>query len=262
MAKKYISPKKIINKAIKKWWLFFLFAVLGGAIGFLISMVQTPRYEAVARISTSIDYTISPKIEDYQEDRVIQDTGLLMISDDVLEAVRSNLADNGIAITHQEMIDSFTMERIDDLWTLRVTNFNPKLAEEMANVWMDEAYLQLDTAFQHAQTANSITVYIDSLERCLYADAEEAENYALCAVSSTDAITTEILKKTDLLKSELNLGRTINPSLRYSIISYAQTPNEPVFHTRGILILSNILLGVLAACTVIVIISGKEKTKG
>ncbi len=262
MAKNNISPKIIINKAINKWWLFFLFAVLGGTIGFLISMVQTPRYEAVARISTSIDYTISPKIEDYQEDRVIQDTGLLMISDDVLKAVRSNLAAHGIAITHQEMMDSFTMERIDDLWTLRVTNFDPELAEEMANAWMDEAYLQLDTAFQHAQIANSITVYIDSLERCLYADAEEAENYALCKVSSTDAITTEILKKTDLLKSELNLGRTINPSLRYSIISYAQTPNEPVFHTRGILILSNILLGVLAAFTVIVIISGKDKTKG
>ncbi len=89
MAKNNISPKIIINKAINKWWLFFLFAVLGGAIGFLISMVHTPRYEAVARISTSIDYTISPKIEDYQEDRVIQDAGLLMISDDVLKAVRS-----------------------------------------------------------------------------------------------------------------------------------------------------------------------------
>lgn len=258
MAEKQISSRKTIDNILHKWWLVFLLMVVGGGIGFLIATLQPARFEATARISTSIDYTLAPRLEDYQEDRAIQEAGNVIFSDAVLEAVQAKLADKGISLGYEDILDTFSIERVDDLWTLRVTSSDPQLAAAAANAWLEEAYLQLNTAFEHAQTAETLGVYLQSLDDCLYADPEEIEQYALCAMNSTEALTEEILEKTELRNEELELSRALFPAMRYALVNEAQVPTSATLHTRGILVLSGAMLGFLVSVLLVVSLSKKR----
>lgn len=262
MTVQHVSIKHLIERLLKFWWLIIILAIIGGISGFLLASAISPRYEAVARLSTSIDYSISPNIEDYQEDRIIQDVGFLIISDEVLRNTRQALSLEGIDISEEETREMFYIERLDDLWTLRVTNPDPRLAAKMANAWLAEAYGHIDRAFQHAITAAALATYIDSLDQCLYADPEEAENFALCKMNSIEAVAAEIQEKSETLTEELRKSRTIYPALRYNIISEAPVPQEATYQTRGILTFSGALLGGVAAMLVTLIITTRRIVKG
>ena len=256
------TPITIIQKTISKWWLLFLAMLAGGLLGYFVSTILAPRYEAAAKISTSIDYTSSCELEDYEEDRAINEAGWLMISDSVLENVHEQISEQGVSISYQEILDSFSVERIDDLWTLRVTSRSPESAILFANIWADEAYEQLDEAFEHAQYANSLAVYIRSLESCLEEIPEGSNQFAICTIDNVDTLSSEILLKTELLNQELKLSRALLPSARYALASYAQAPTESLVHTRGFLVLSSSVLGLICALIFLFISTGKEKLDG
>jgi uncharacterized protein involved in exopolysaccharide biosynthesis len=256
------TPITIIQKIISKWWILFIAMLAGGLLGYFISTRLAPRYEAAATISTSIDYTISYELEDYQEDRAINEAGWLMISDPVLENVHKQISEKGVSISYVEILESFSVERVDDLWTLRVTSQNPSSAVLFANIWVDEAYDQLDQASEHAQNASSLTAYIYSLESCLEEIPEDSNQYAICTIDNVDTLSSEILTKTELLNQELELSKALLPTARYSLVSYAQTPTESLVHTRGILVLSGFFLGLICALAVLFISAEKEKSDG
>ncbi|MCD6577288.1 MAG: hypothetical protein J7K66_04655 [Anaerolineaceae bacterium] len=255
-------PITFIQKIILKWWLLFLAMLAGGVLGYFISTRLAPRYEAAAKISASIDYTISCELEDYQEDRAINKAGWLMTSDSVLKNVHKQITEQGIDISYQGILDSFSVERIDDLWTLRVTSYKPENAVLFANLWADEAYSQLDQASEHAQNASVLMAYIYSLESCLEETPENSNQYAICTIDNVDALSSEIFAKTELLNQELELSRALLPSARYALVSYAQTPTESLVHTRGILVLSGSFLGLICAFAFLFIFFEREKPGG
>ena len=254
-------PRTAIERLIRSWWLLLIFMVIGGIIGYSIFDTFPPRYEAAASIATGIDYTFSPELEDYEEDRAINEAGRLIMSDSVLNNVETTLKSKGYMVSHQEILDTFYTERIDDLWTLRVTGSDPIIAAEFANTWLDEAYTQLDDAFKNAQDAYALTEYINSLEDCLQADPVEAQQYALCNISSTDEINKEIERVTNQRNDELILARAQYPAMRYSIVSEAYPPSEPDFHSRGILVLSSSVFGLVFAILVVFLIPFGKKAE-
>jgi len=67
------SLKIFTESLIQKWWVLFMAIVVGGMIGAGLSFVLPARYEADARISTSVDYTLLPELQDYEEDRIINE---------------------------------------------------------------------------------------------------------------------------------------------------------------------------------------------
>ena len=241
MTPKEFSPIEMLEKMISKWWLLFLAMLLGGLLGFAISMVQAPRYESVAQISTNIDYQVAPEIEDYMEDRAINEAGWVIISEGVLKSVHAQAEEEGLPITYRDVIKDFSTERIDDLWNLRVAGENAEDAALLANLWVGEAYAQLDTAIEHAQSANVLGVYIASLQDC----SETNNGLAICALENTDALSEEIEEKTTLLNEELELSKALHPAMRAALVSHAQVPTAPVFHTRGLFVLSGAALGLL-----------------
>jgi uncharacterized protein involved in exopolysaccharide biosynthesis len=247
MSSRDFKPKLIIERTIRRWPLLFMAMLLGGAAAYGVSALLPPRYEAVAQVTTNIDYTIAPEIDDHLEDRAINEAGWLMVSYKVLGNVLSSAEEEGMDITYQDIKDTFSVERIDDLWTLRVVGPDPEDVVALANIWVEEAYAQLDEAAEHAQAASVLGTYLTSLEDCLDALPDEGGSYALCTADNVDDLAGEIEEKTLLLNKELELSRAIHPAARYALVSYAQVPVEPVFHTRGTLVFSGALLGLVIA---------------
>ena len=251
-------PKTTVERLIDKWWLLLVAMVLGGTLGMFVSAMRPPRYEAVALISTSIDYTFSPNLEDYEEDRAINKAGELVMSDSVLQKTLEAINSFGYEYSYQEMLNDFSLERRDDLWTLRVTTVDAQMSADMANAWLEEAYLQLEEAFTNAQEAYALTEYLSSLEDCLQADAEEASQYALCNENSFEAIYEEIERVTEIRNQKLIKSRAQYPAVRYSVVRKATPPVKPSLNQQGIIVLSASFLGLLAAIVFITILPIKK----
>jgi len=153
MPSRDFSPKKYFQKVVEKWWILFLAMLIGGLIGVGLSFLKTPRYEAEARISTSIDYTVLPELEDYEEDRMINEAGWVMLSDAVLENVQSKAEEQGISLSYGEMLDTFYpsdyMTFLSDasylpgddlLRILNIFNYVPPLYPNVRQVYNDTYY--------------------------------------------------------------------------------------------------------------------------
>jgi hypothetical protein len=252
------SPKKYIEKLIQYWWVLFLTIVIGGLIGTGLSLLRPPRYEAAAMISTSIDYSLLPELEDYEEDRIINEAGWVMLSDEVLLTVQHQADDAGISVSFEEMLDRFSADRIDDLWSLRVVGADPKAAADLANLWVDEAHQQLTKARAFALEASAIRSAIAALESCRQGDVDQGPGLTLCESADRDSLQTELETLTVELDEALALSRGLNPASSYTINRYSQIPTSPSYQARGVMAMLGMLLGLVSGLVALWFIGKKE----
>jgi len=164
------SPRAYFEKLVHQWWVVFLAIAIGGSSGAGLSLLTPPRYEAEAKISTSIDYTLLPELEDYEEDRIINEAGWVMLSDAVLLDVQERAKTEGVRIVFEDFDTRFSADRIDDLWALRVAGTDQQEASTLANIWVDISYQHLSDAHAYALEASTIRSAIAALESCQQAD--------------------------------------------------------------------------------------------
>jgi len=238
------SSREYVEKLIHLWWVVFITIVIGGLAGAALSYISPPRYEAQANISTSIDYTILPELEDYEEDRIINEAGWVMLSDEVLLEVQTRAKIEGVPIPFEDFSKRFSADRIDDLWALRVTGEDPQEACTLANIWADISYQNLTAAHAYALEAKAIRVVIAALESCQ--TAVEGSALALCEMADMDALQSELNAQTAALEEALSLSQGLNPASNYSINSYALVPLKPSFQSRGVMAFLGMLLGLMA----------------
>lgn len=238
------SPRAYFEKLIHHWWVIFLAIAIGGAAGAGLSLLTPPRYEAEAKISTSIDYTLLPELEDYEEDRIINEAGWVMLSDAVLLDVQERAKVEGVRFPFEDFATRFSSDRIDDLWALRVVGEDQQETSTLANIWVDVSLQHLTSAHAYALEASTIRSAIAALENCQQADDSTAP--ALC--ESTDVGTLE--KELDALTAELEdaiaLSLGLNPASNFTINSYAVVPLSPSYQARGVMALLGMLLGLMA----------------
>ena len=253
------TPVRNFHNVLYKWWLLVLAALVGGIAGYLASFALPPRYEAYAQISSQLDYTDASELEDYEENRAVNEVGWVCVLDPVLNKVEAQIRAQGFDIDRQTILDTFSVERIDDLWTLRVVHTDPKTAALFANIWADESYRQLTEAYGHALQAESLQTYITALESCLELPPAEAALLKICTFEDNRALSSEIRKKTEILQHELSQARLLHPDLQFSFISQALVPMQPTRRGKGSLVFAGAALAFILALAYLLIRGGEEK---
>ena len=250
------SPSAYFEKLVHHWWVIFLAIAIGGMAGAGISLLTPPRYEAEAKISTSIDYTLLPELEDYEEDRIINEAGWVMLSDAVLLDVQERAKIEGERIPFEEFDTRFSADRIDDLWALRVAGTDQQEATTLANIWVDISYQHLSDAHAYALDASTIRSAIAALESCQQADDGSA--LALCETTDVGTLEVELESLTADLDDALALSLGLNPASNYTINSYAVIPLSPSYGARGVMALLGMALGLMAGL-IVLWFSGKKE---
>jgi hypothetical protein len=250
------SARQYITFAIQKWWVFFLAIVIGGLLGVAISTLQPPQYEAQANLSSSIDYTLLPDLEDYEEDRIINEAGWLLFSDQVLLDVQTRAKMEGYPIAFEDFDERFSADRVDDLWALRVVSEDALEASTLANIWADVSYQHLTAAHAYALEASTIRAAIAALESCQQADAGSA--FALCEIMDMATLQAELDEQTTAMEDALVLSQALNPASNYTINRYAVLPLAPSYQTRGAMAFLGMLLGLVAGLVVLWFAGKKE----
>lgn len=143
------SPYKYFTKILNLWWVVFLAAFLGGALGFIFYQLHPPVYEATATYFVTIDLTRFPlqstreDLIQYNEDMAVLTTEGVLLSPEVLIDLINQLKTMGISLSTVDIYKNYTIERKHDVWELRFRNRVPQDAQTIVNTWAQIGYQEM-----------------------------------------------------------------------------------------------------------------------
>lgn len=251
-------PLDFVDRIKQYWWVMVVFMLVGGAVGYGISLTNLPKFETRAVISVAIDYTRTGFLTDIEEDQTVEIVGDVILSDEVIQDAITRLQNVDI----EAFRDKLKLERKNNQWLLKVIAADPSQAAEFANVWADAAFSELEMVREHATKAEYYQRYLDSLASCLEETASFEPAQAICSLKNLDHLSQELEITGKLVDSEKIASRGIMPAVSFTISQKAVVPIEPVRNNRGQVMLSSAMAGFLISLLMFWLLPSRDDHTG
>jgi len=251
-------PLDFVDRIKQYWWLMVVFMLVGGAVGYGISLTNLPKFETRAVISVAIDYTRTGFLTDIEEDQTVEIVGDVILSDEVIQDAITRLQN----VDMEAFRDKLKLERKNNQWLLKVIAADPSQAAEFANVWADAAFSELEMVREHATKAEYYQRYLDSLASCLEESASFEPAQAICSLNNLDHLSKELEMTGKLVDSEKMASRGIMPAVSFTISQKAVVPIEPVRNNRGQVMLSSAMAGFLISLLMFWLLPSRDDHTG
>jgi hypothetical protein len=245
MDEKEYSPLDGYRYAINNWWLIFGLIIIGGVIGMLFHPLRPPLYETKAVFAIHIDFNQSGWLSEFEQDYAINTARYLMHSDPVVGRVEEELARRNIPPQTAVLGTNVFFERKQPIIEIKVRNSDPDTAAIIANIWAEQAFIELKSAHMHAVQAESLWIYLKGLEYCKLEGAHSQVG-DLCSFHTFEEIKREIETVAHRLQEEVGLSRGVIPALVFDLLQTATVPELPTAFGRHFLVLGGALAGFFA----------------
>ncbi len=140
MLKRELDLQEILRRVLAGWTWIVIFAVVGGAIGYAISIFKAPQYQATATMDIGYDFSrMVPLNENYQR-RAYYRVRDLILSDDVLRSAVAALEEDSYFRSLDNLTELRSHLRLadyDDHWELSVFLDDSLEAAALANAWSE-----------------------------------------------------------------------------------------------------------------------------
>lgn len=152
------SPKYQIMQSLRLWWILVLTIFAGGIIGYSITRIQPPVYQAKATLYTFINFQDirDVQLSTYDEDLIINSIESLMLSNDVIGPVLTQAAAENISIDYKSFMRQKSAYRKLSDFELYFRDNDPEIAQKIANIWL-EATIQV---FNQMQRDGYLPLYL------------------------------------------------------------------------------------------------------
>ena len=244
------SPKQELLSRLKYWWIVFVLAILGSAIGWGISALLKPQYEASAILSLAVDFSKIGMPTDIEQDQIIELVGDICKSGPVTDKVTAQFA----AISTDDFQRMSSIERRNMQWVMKIRSSDAVLAANLADVWQQTAYDEIITAYQHAILVDAYADKIKSLTRCIEHITPQQPESAYCPEKSIQDLQAELEAYADKMKIEQQLSNGISPAISISALEPAVIPVHPVFGVKSFFILAGGGIGLVIGLLVMMIL--------
>lgn len=239
------SPLTVYEQAIHKWWWVALWIIVGGLIGWGLSTLRQPLYEARAIFTFNIDYTLSGVLTDIEEDQALETVGDLIQSSEVIEKTLSDAATSGIFLTGEDLKNSVFIERRNSVWMIIVRRANPEEAVKIANLWGENFESAYQEAYRHAIIADGLQRYLNSLESCLRETVATEPVQSGCELKDLLAVQAALQKTGTEIHNERLQSKTLFAGMLYEWSGKAESSPTPVWFDRNKFLLAGAILGFL-----------------
>lgn len=239
------SPIEMARAAINRWWLVSILTLLGGVFGWGISLAQPPLYEARASLLSSVDFSNTGELSQFEEDLAMDAVGSLLQSPEVISRVIEKAQQQDLQVTTQSFDEASFIERRLGIWELRVNDRSPQSAALLANIWLDEGYSVVEEAYRHALQASAQARYLESLEGCLRAVVVSETGGFACNGAELKEIQIEMRRVSSILAEERTASRGLISGVMLGEVQDADVPESPVSGARGGLTLAGAVIGLL-----------------
>ncbi len=238
-------PLAALRTAFRFWWFIFLLAAVGGFAGWLAHRAQPPVYEAVGHFSTTIDYVATGPMTQFEEDTAINVVGDVINSVNVVQAVVDQAAAEGIQTSVVDLKKAAVLERRVNVWDLRVRNADPRVAERLANLWVEQGQKVLLEAYQHALQADRWDRYLQSLENCLAKAASSEPGSGQCSKGRFAEIQGDLQSAGSQYAQERIASLGLFSGLVIGPVDRALATPGPVIFQRSQMVLAGCFIGLL-----------------
>jgi hypothetical protein len=239
-----LQPSQMGRRLLALWPLIFVAAVLGGAVGFIVSSALPAQFQATASLGIGADPNLaaplSPNVQVEARLR-IQD---LLLSDSTLADARSTLSTELADETLGAFRSRLSLERYGTRWDLMATADSPDAAADIANAWASAGMAQFQQAQAHAIKAGEFQALLFSVA-CppgVVVDAGEGDIW-VCQEMNLDLQPDQVSQS---LMEEARLSKGILPALSITEVGEASPPARPLIRLRASLILAGAVLGLVA----------------
>jgi hypothetical protein len=236
------SPLSAFQQTINNWWMVALLIVVGGLTGMIFHSLRQPVFETKAVFTIHLDFTQTGVLTEFEQDYAINTAKNILHSSSVIEKVEAELASRNIPHEAAVYGKNVFVERKQPLIEIIVRNQDPHTAALVANIWAEQAFIELKEAFSHALQAKSIRLYLAALESCGLGEGSEA-GPGICDYHTFEEIKGEIEAANHRLQEEVALSRGVIPALVFDHLHTAAVPGAPIAFGRNMLILGGALVG-------------------
>jgi hypothetical protein len=245
-SQKDYAPVELLQKALARWWLVALLFLIGALVGWLAYSLLPHIYEARAGVLTTIDFSNTGVLTQFEEDLMMDAVGWVMESPEVIDRVVARAAEQNKPVDTTGFKKMTTIERRLGTWELRVRDPSPQVAQDLANIWLEEGYAVLKDAYPHAEEVGRLLSYSRSLEVCLEQSAASETSSALCSAAGLAGIQAEMQNVSVKLAAERAASRGLIAGILLGEPQPALLPDRPVTSSRGLFLLCGGLIGLVA----------------
>lgn len=254
MSEGELSVIPAVAKLRKSWLRVVLIAILGGMVGWGVSLVKSPEYESSAVLGVGIDFGRTHPLSKEAQRHALNRVRGLILSDDVLENMLTKISEQSgetqVPAGIQDLRTFLRLEERESSWSLVVKSPSQSDASSWANSWAQSAVEQLDRSMPHAVRAQQIQGELYEVG-CELQPPSSSEEQVLWECSLSDGGYADDLSQ-ELLE-EARLSRGIIPAMTYSLLQGAQPAETPSQAGRGAWIVIGVLLGIFTGTALVVI---------
>ena len=236
---------KQIESFIRHWPRAVFLMLAGALFGWVLWMFLPQQYTAIEKLSVSIDYNRTGKLDDLQEDRLLGITEDMIHSDRVMRSVFEQTT----APDYRTFFEQTATTRTNQTWSLKITGKDPKELGTAAVLWLDKAHTELRTALDHAIRAEALENEIEGLSRCI----QDSTGAVLPAGCTADPQMTfeQIQKLSSQMKEEQLLSGGISTAIRLGPQNPEQLQIRSASRTAAASTLTGALAGLLLSFAIV-----------
>jgi hypothetical protein len=254
-----ISPHESVDQALRYWWVIALAMIAGGVIGWGVSHLSAPVYEARAGYRVNIDddallaelRKTNPEAELNYDIRApyLTPVALVFYLPEVRSEVEEQARAEGLAFPSGGFrAGDLSLDQRGSEWTIIVRHGNNDTAAKLANMWVDTADKFLRQAHEEAVQAQALKMQMAVLSNC-FSDMNLVEVNQCAGTTFTDVREIQAyFKDFDRRYQEaLTASKGISTLVTFDRGSVAEPPERPVYYNTSLLMLAGSLIGLLIA---------------
>lgn len=223
-------------------WAALVGAMLIGAIlGFTVSLVVPPVYEAKSVVTTNMELVPDTNITEIMVDAEIDMVGTLVYHPDIIQALIQSEKEQGNTLTLEDLKHNGGFERQLMSTIIKYRSTNPETAAHVASEWARVTYERLSSAYPYALAVSAAKAQLTEIESCLNDATKQSLPFCQSLTAESASALREEANQVITKNSPLTLGLT--SALNVSQYQPAAIPSEPLWYHRGYLMLAGLALG-------------------
>lgn len=238
-------------RTLRYWKLVILIMIVGGLTAYGVHLTQPPLYQSQATISFAFDVNRFGHLTAAEEDQAMGAAGEIIASSSVSQFTSDKARQQGFTLDPFPVGSSVFVERKSYLWAVRVRDPNPAAAAFIANTWAQRAYSELLSASAHAEKADALFNYLQSLESCLQRMPVTGPADAQCSLRSLADLQQQLATTGVDYANERTLGRGFLPYLIFNVPDQAVAAAQPLQFGQNTMVLAGVLAGFVLAILMI-----------
>jgi len=268
-----ISPGEILIKTLHYWWILAVLTILGGVLGWIISLFQPPIYEAAAIFEVSLDQQQLVRdglvtIDQLPMGVAAQDVFFTPAADiffapDIKARFIQDAISRGITLDKNDFPSNiFHLDRQILRWFVTVRSHDPVVAANLANLWVADVYPALLEVRAHTAEAVSLELQRNSIQGCFsemdFASANHCAGTTFAGAADLDEYLKTLEQKA---AAERQAGRGVDPALGFVVGNPAEPPASPILYSGAGIIFAGSIFGLLVGSLVLKLLPGPVQRK-